>query len=127
MSHPTDIEIGRRIRQRREALGVTQAALAQGIGVTFQQVQKYEKGTNRVAASRLGLVAQVLDCRAADLLEGATPVLESDDPIAFMAETRSGRAFAACWREMPDTARTSLLNIARAVVGAGAAEPEVTQ
>jgi transcriptional regulator with XRE-family HTH domain len=47
-----DIEVGRRIRMRRALLGLSQSALAQGLGITFQQVQKYEKGTNRVGASR---------------------------------------------------------------------------
>lgn len=56
-----DIEVGRRIRQRRAILGFTQAALAEHLGITFQQVQKYEKGTNRVGSSRLQTVARFLD------------------------------------------------------------------
>jgi transcriptional regulator with XRE-family HTH domain len=56
-----DVAIGARIRARRELSRTTQAQLAKGCGVTFQQVQKYEKGTNRVAAARLYEIARFLD------------------------------------------------------------------
>ena len=52
-----DLHVGRRIRQRRKALNVTQEALADALGLTFQQVQKYERGANRVSASKLYQVA----------------------------------------------------------------------
>lgn len=55
-----DIEVGRRIRIRRRMLGMSQSALAEGLEVTFQQVQKYEKGTNRIGASRLQRAADCL-------------------------------------------------------------------
>ena len=55
-----DIEVGRRIRTRRRMLGMSQSALADGLNVTFQQVQKYEKGTNRIGASRLQRAADCL-------------------------------------------------------------------
>jgi transcriptional regulator with XRE-family HTH domain len=60
MSNEIDIEVGRRIRIRRWALGLSQQDLASEIGVRFQQVQKYETGSNRVSASRLWMIAQVL-------------------------------------------------------------------
>ncbi|HXL68562.1 MAG TPA: helix-turn-helix transcriptional regulator [Xanthobacteraceae bacterium] len=56
-----DIEVGRRIRARRMERGVSQTKLGDRIGVTFQQIQKYEKGSNRVAAGRLQRIAEVLD------------------------------------------------------------------
>jgi transcriptional regulator with XRE-family HTH domain len=56
-----DTEVGRRIRQRRAMLGLSQSKLADELGVTFQQVQKYEKGTNRVGSSRLQNIARFLD------------------------------------------------------------------
>jgi len=65
---PIDVSIGIRVRARREALRITQAELAKDIGVTFQQVQKYEKGTNRIAAARLLQIARVLQTTAASLL-----------------------------------------------------------
>ena len=63
-----DVQLGANVRRRREARRMTQADLAKAIGVTFQQVQKYEKGSNRIAASRLVRIARVLDTTAATLL-----------------------------------------------------------
>jgi transcriptional regulator with XRE-family HTH domain len=63
-----DIALGLHIRERRKALGISQAALAEALGITFQQIQKYERGFNRVSFSRLVLIAQALDCRIADLI-----------------------------------------------------------
>ncbi|WDZ82013.1 helix-turn-helix transcriptional regulator (plasmid) [Ensifer adhaerens] len=57
---PVDVHVGRRIRMRRVWMEMAQATLGEAIGVTFQQVQKYEKGTNRVGASRLQQIADVL-------------------------------------------------------------------
>jgi transcriptional regulator with XRE-family HTH domain len=56
-----DVEVGRRIRSRRLAKGISQTALGRPLGVTFQQVQKYEKGVNRVGAGRLQQIAELLD------------------------------------------------------------------
>jgi len=58
--NPIDIYVGSRVRMRRLMLGMSQERLADKIGVTFQQVQKYEKGTNRIGASRLQTIAGVL-------------------------------------------------------------------
>tara|TARA_R110002072_G_scaffold10058_8_gene47700 strand:+ start:1057 stop:1515 length:459 start_codon:yes stop_codon:yes gene_type:complete len=58
--HPIDVQVGNRLRQRRVALGLTQEKLAQAIGITFQQIQKYERGMNRIVASRLFELAGVL-------------------------------------------------------------------
>ncbi|MBV9509581.1 MAG: helix-turn-helix transcriptional regulator [Caulobacteraceae bacterium] len=63
-----DVALGLRIRQRRKALGVSQTALADSIGLTFQQIQKYERGFNRVSFSRLVDIAHALDCRVVDLI-----------------------------------------------------------
>ena len=60
-SDPYDAEVGRRIRERRMARQMSQMDLAGRLGVTFQQVQKYEKGTNRVAAGRLNRIAHILN------------------------------------------------------------------
>jgi len=56
-----DVEIGRKIRALRLERGLSQSGLAEGIGLTFQQVQKYEKGTNRVSAGRLQRIADILN------------------------------------------------------------------
>ena len=59
--NPIDIHVGDRIRLRRSLLGMTQHALAEALGLTFQQVQKYEHGANRVSASRLYDISRILD------------------------------------------------------------------
>ena len=58
--HPVDVHVGRRIAECRKRLGVNQSELGKAIGVTFQQVQKYERGTNRISASKLHQVAEFL-------------------------------------------------------------------
>ncbi len=63
--NPIDAYVGSRVRTRRLMLGMSQERLAEQIGVTFQQVQKYEKGTNRIGASRLQAIAGVLAVPAA--------------------------------------------------------------
>jgi transcriptional regulator with XRE-family HTH domain len=65
-----DAHVGRRIRDRRNALGLSQGKLGDGVGLTFQQIQKYEKGTNRVSASRLQQFANMLKVDAAWFFEG---------------------------------------------------------
>lgn len=59
--HPIDLHVGRRIRMRRSMMGISQEKLAEALGLTFQQIQKYEHGLNRVSASRLYHIAALLD------------------------------------------------------------------
>ncbi len=58
---PVDVHVGARLRQRRTLLGMSQTTLGDAIGLTFQQVQKYEKGSNRISASRLFALTRVFD------------------------------------------------------------------
>jgi transcriptional regulator with XRE-family HTH domain len=67
----TDMYVGARVRMRRMLLGMSQEKLADQLGLTFQQVQKYEKGTNRIGASRLQHIAQILEVNPAFFFEGA--------------------------------------------------------
>ena len=67
--NPIDVHVGQRIRQRRTLLGMSQERLADAIGLTFQQVQKYERGANRVGSSRLFDLARVLDVPIAYFFE----------------------------------------------------------
>jgi len=67
---PVDIEVGHRIRIERLARGLSQTALANQLGVTFQQVQKYEKGVNRVGAGRLTKIAEVLGIEVGTFFSG---------------------------------------------------------
>ena len=96
---PVDKLIGRNIRAIRLARGFTQEELALRIGITFQQVQKYEKGTNRVGGSRLVQMAEALDIPVVALFEGAeiggTPIRnELLDLVANQRAIRLLRAFA---------------------------------
>jgi transcriptional regulator with XRE-family HTH domain len=63
-----DVEIGRRLRERRRELDLSQEHVAEALGVTFQQLQKYESGANRLSASRLCHLAEVLETLPEDLL-----------------------------------------------------------
>ena len=67
-TRPIDQEIGARVRVRRKQLGINQAELGERLDVSFQQMQKYERGANRISASSLVVLAEALKCRPADLL-----------------------------------------------------------
>jgi transcriptional regulator with XRE-family HTH domain len=67
--NPTDLHVGSRIRLRRNMLGMSQEKLGDNLGITFQQIQKYEKGTNRVGASRLQAIATILNVPPAFFFE----------------------------------------------------------
>lgn len=69
--NPIDIHVGGRIRLRRNMLGMSQEKLGENLGITFQQVQKYEKGTNRVGASRLQAISTILGVPVSFLFEDA--------------------------------------------------------
>ena len=87
-----DVEVGHRIRVLRNAAGLTQTGLADQLGVTFQQVQKYELGVNRVGAGRLTKIAQVLKVPVNNLFGGNEDVVTtrkgprgSDSPLKLLA------------------------------------------
>ena len=61
MTNDIDLHVGKRLRRRRRLLGLTQQSLAEQVGIRFQQIQKYERGTNRISASRLYAICQVFD------------------------------------------------------------------
>jgi transcriptional regulator with XRE-family HTH domain len=69
-SNPVDIYVGQKLKARRNLMGITQEVLAESTGITFQQVQKYEKGRNRLSASRLFQFSRVLDIPVAYFFEG---------------------------------------------------------
>jgi transcriptional regulator with XRE-family HTH domain len=71
--HPVDIHVGARARMRRTLLGMTQTDLGDALDLTFQQVQKYERGTNRISASRLYDLCRVLDVSIVYLFEDMPP------------------------------------------------------
>ena len=70
MDHMVDVHVGKRIRQRRRLIGMTQQKLADMVGIKFQQIQKYETGANRVSASRLWDIGEAMGVPVAFFFEG---------------------------------------------------------
>ena len=87
-SNIIDVYVGARLRMRRMMLGMSQGRLGQLLGVTFQQIQKYEKGTNRISASRLKEAAHVLETSIDFFLEGAPA-----QPSSLSGFAESSKAF----------------------------------
>jgi len=81
--NPIDIHVGSRIRLRRNMLGLSQEKLGEAIGLTFQQVQKYERGANRVGASRLHELSRVLDVPVSFFFDNMDPVRAPAIPGGF--------------------------------------------
>jgi transcriptional regulator with XRE-family HTH domain len=81
--NPVDKHVGSRVRMRRMMLGMSQEKLGDALGLTFQQVQKYEKGTNRIGASRLSQIAQILQVQVSFFFEGAPTVGTGGRPEGF--------------------------------------------
>jgi len=86
--NPIDKHVGSRVRMRRMMLGMSQEKLGDALGLTFQQVQKYEKGTNRIGASRLQQIALILQVPVSFFFEGA-PLAPGDQPTSGMSEAPS--------------------------------------
>jgi transcriptional regulator with XRE-family HTH domain len=112
-THLVDKHVGLRVRQRRIALGISQEALGNACSVTFQQIQKYERGINRVSASRLYEFARVLRVPVGfffeDLPETELEVAPDEPP-----PTRADLEFARLLKTIKDpVARTSFLHTAR--------------
>jgi transcriptional regulator with XRE-family HTH domain len=80
---PVDVHVGKRLRQARSLRGVSQEELGEGIGVSFQAVQKYEQGENRLSASRLFRAAVLLDQTVAFFFEGLESGRTGDGPTDF--------------------------------------------
>ena len=91
---PLDAHVGNRVRTRRLMLGMSQTELGQALGITFQQVQKYEKGTNRIGASRLQHIADVLQVPIAFFFEEWSPEVAPGVPVAAEATPRGATADA---------------------------------
>jgi transcriptional regulator with XRE-family HTH domain len=122
--HRLDVAIGHRIRERRRTIGMSQGQLARAVGVTFQQVQKYERGANRVSFSRLMDIVRALGCQLADLTDG----LESDRPAPppgasqqLMAEDGAAELLKAYAALDNKSLRQALIQHARALAGAAKA------
>jgi transcriptional regulator with XRE-family HTH domain len=122
MAHSVDIHVGQRLKERRLILGLTQTDLAKRVDISFQQIQKYELGKNRVSASKLWGIAQILDVPVGYFFEGLTgsdvegwsgptpDVMADKDVIAMV------RAFVA----IPEAQRLSVLHLAKSLAQAPA-------
>ena len=119
MAHPVDLYVGARLRIRRKVLGLSQTQLADSVGITFQQLQKYERGTNRVSASKLYGMAVTLQISVAWFFEGLSPLEGSagGDPRTqairrFMA-TQEGVELASLVPRLPLSQRLQILALAK--------------
>lgn len=111
-----DALLGVRIRAQRESLGWTQADLARAIGLTYQQVQKYETGVNRISVARMLAMAEALGAPLIDLLPEAR---ESDEGVSSDAPRAAGaRELARLFAAAPAARQRLILDLARALGGA---------
>ncbi len=127
--HPTDKHVGNRVRMRRLMLGMSQEKLAGQLGLTFQQVQKYEKGTNRISASRLQHVCHILDVpvsfffeqapgpsgHSKGLAEAPSPAYVND----FLASSDGLALLKAFMRIDDSTLRRSIVRLVEGITQAG--------
>ncbi len=79
--HPIDVHVGARVRQRRKLLGWSQTGLGDALGLTFQQVQKYESGRNRIGSSRLFKLSQVFDVSVNHFFEDMPADIAASSPV----------------------------------------------
>ena len=94
--NPIDIYVGSRLRLRRNMLGMSQERLGESLGITFQQIQKYEKGTNRVGASRLQAISSILSVPVSFFFEDAPGLdgtaakgMAEEGPATYVADVMS--------------------------------------
>jgi len=120
-----DLHVGARVRMRRKLLGVSQEALGDALGLTFQQIQKYERGANRVSASKLYEIAKVLRTPVSFFFDGlADPVTAETDEVGQAAgqvvtdflNTPEGLELAAMFPKIGrGRVRRQILDMVRAV------------
>ena len=116
--HPVDRHVGLRIRMRRKEIGASQERLAEALGITFQQVQKYERGANRVSASKLWEIARALDASVGYFYEGLS---QDDAGVAdpgaqdFLLSSEGLELMAAFPRIQQPALRRKLVDLVRAV------------
>jgi transcriptional regulator with XRE-family HTH domain len=112
--HPRDLALGLRIREQRKSIGMTQAGLANAVGMTFQQVQKYERAFTRVSFSRLVSIAHALGCKVADLIAGLDEQ-DTGQPIfqhkAAHLRVRGAADLLAGYAQLAPRQRQAVLNL----------------
>jgi transcriptional regulator with XRE-family HTH domain len=113
-----DVALGAAVRIRRRTIGISQEALAEQCGVSFQQIQKYENGANRISFSRLVQIARALKCRVVDLmdvLDGPDRETTGDLDLLTRMRTPGALELLSAYEQMNPEARTSLVGLLRAV------------
>ena len=113
-----DVALGAAVRIRRRTIGISQEALADQCNVSFQQIQKYENGANRISFSRLVQIARALRCRVVDLmdvLDGPDRETTGDLDLLTRMRTPGAIELLAAYEQMAPEARTSLVGLLRAV------------
>jgi transcriptional regulator with XRE-family HTH domain len=111
-----DIALGAAVRIRRKTLGISQEALAEQCGVSFQQVQKYENGANRISFSRLVQISRALRCRVVDLmdvLDAPDRQVASDLDMLSRLRTPGSVELLSAYEQLPPDSRTALLTLLR--------------
>jgi transcriptional regulator with XRE-family HTH domain len=134
--NPIDTFVGSRVRMRRLMVGMSQEKLADGLGITFQQVQKYEKGTNRIGASRLQAIADILGVHPSfffqqderpESRETAADVHESHEISSFVA-SKEGIALNRAFLKIADPVlRKKLIALVAAMAQSGETEQAAAQ
>ena len=117
MAHPVDVHVGKRVRHRRWLVGMTQQQLAEKVGIKFQQIQKYETGANRVSASRLWDMSEVLDVPVSFFFEGldveqAAVAKEERMPSDLMGD-KEAMELIRSYYSIPENQRRRLFDLAR--------------
>ena len=119
--NPVDIHVGSRLRLRRTLQGMTQSTLAKALDLSFQQIQKYERGTNRIGSSRLYQFSQILDAPIAYFFKGAPKVGDPQpretgrNAAAFQSKRETLELVRAYTRISDSNTRKRLLNVAKAM------------
>ncbi len=116
--HPVDVHVGSRVRMRRTLLGMSQEKLGDALGLTFQQVQKYERGANRIGASRLHEISRILDVPVSYFFED----MPASPPVGGGAPAAVGLAEEPEGFEADPMARRETLELVRAYYRIGSAK-----
>jgi transcriptional regulator with XRE-family HTH domain len=113
--HPSDVHVGKRVRTGRLLLGMTQEDLGKALGLIFQQIQKYEHGTNRVSASRLSATADILGVPISFFFEGFAPGTPEETALRERLAQPETIELLRLYYAIPDTVRQQFLEVMKAV------------
>lgn len=122
---PMDIALGAAVRIRRKTLGISQEALAEQCGVSFQQVQKYENGANRISFSRLVQISRALKCRVVDLMDVLdAPDRDTPADVDLLARMRQPGAveLLTAYEQLNAESRAALVGLLRTLTAQQQAE-----